>query len=303
MRFFIILVNHYTISNINYLIVYIFIYLLNSICFNYRNKKHNNDYSSFYNNIELSYEKIYMPNLTYKFYKFIIITISDPRNVAKRYIQRLYKDKYSRDLLFIYVIGDGRCKNFICYESKWFNDILYIHIKNNYFNLTTLFLVALKWINKKIKYDYIMKWDDDIIINIPLLYIFINIQMNIVQYCGYLYNATSICRKKNRICYIPFFRYRYTYLPPFIASGVLILNHNASQSIDNYHTKFKSYLIRDDQYIGVIYNILAIKPSSLSKYYIRCITNSKKIKLYNFLSYHTNNDFELYFLYKKLFYK
>lgn len=189
----------------------------------------------------------------------------------------------------------------INYENHIFKDVLYLKIKNHYFNITLLFLSTINWININIKYDYLLKWDVDIIVNIPLLFIFINIHKQTINYCGYLYKRTRVCRNKTKICYVPYSIYNQSYLPFFIASGILILSNSAANKLDKYHKIYKSYMIRDDQYIGVMCNKLLIKPFPLNKYYIRIYTNNTKFNVNSLLAYHSNNINELNELYKLVY--
>lgn len=243
-------------------------------CFNTVNLKFYNDYSKLYFKHTKKCNKLLTPFISNNYYKLIILTISNPGSISKRLAQRYNKEDFNRNILFIYVIGESNCKKCIHYESKEWRDILYLQIKNSYFNLTYLFIESISWINSKLKYDFLLKWDDDIIVNVPLLLLYINAEVKKLHYRGYMYNKTAICRKKIKICYIPYHIYKYTYIPTFIASGLLILSYTTIQKIEHFHKLYNSYLIRDDQYIGVICNKLSIKPSSLNKYYIRCKMNN-----------------------------
>lgn len=107
-------------------------------------------------------------------------------------------------------------------------------IKNYYFNITYLFLEALFWINLKYSYKYLLKWDDDIVVNVPLLLLYTNLNQKPIHYSGYLYFTPKICRNKSRICYIPPSEYKYSFLHSFIASGFLILSKYTSMKIDYY---------------------------------------------------------------------
>lgn len=256
------------------------------------------DYSRYYSYYVYNSSKIFSPAIEKEFYRYIFITISNPINIYKRNIQRYYKKYYKNCSLSFYVIGNSNFMNLTYYENKIYNDVLSFKIKNNYFNITKIFLETISWIKTQITYDYIIKWDDDIIVNIPLFILYINLQRKTLHYTGYLYEKTTICRNKKIICYIPYHIYRYSLLPSFPASGLLILSRNTSQYISYYHKLYKSYMIRDDQYIGVLCNIISIAPSSINKYYIRKNSYNKST-LFNLMAYHTYNEHELYYIYKK----
>lgn len=273
------------------------------ICFHDTSKsaKEFKDYSQFYKTKYIfNCNIIYKPHIYHTFYKYIVLTLSLPCNVKYRKIQRDYKSVYNNYILFVYVIGLHECKNIISLENEVNRDILYLNIINHYFNITILFLESIHWININLNYDYLLKWDIDIIVNIPLLFIYINNQKKSINYAGYLYYKPRVCRNKNRICYIPYKIYKYSNLPSFVASGLLILSKYTSYRINKYHVMYKSYMIRDDQYIGVMCNKLLIKPIAINKYYIRQKVINKTLKYKSLLSYHTNSLSELSNIYKLL---
>lgn len=169
-------------------------------------------------------------------------------------------------------------------------------IKNYYFNITYLFLEALFWINLKYSYKYLLKWDDDIVVNVPLLLLYTNLNQKPIHYSGYLYFTPKIYRNKSRICYIPPSEYIYSFLPSFIASGLLILSKYTSMKIDYYHRIHQLYIIRDDQYIGILCKILSIKPSSLNKYHRRSKRDNNNYKLKYLITYHADNFYDLKFI-------
>lgn len=260
------------------------------------------NYSLFYilkNKVNFRY--IYSPKIRKRYIKFVVLTISNACNINHRLIQRYFRSSFYNDnIFFIFLLGKNKCRNIINHESKLYKDILYINIINNYFNITLMFLNSINWINENFLYDYILKWDDDIVVNFPLLNLFINIQNHTVNYCGYFYHKTKICRNKSRICYIPFFAYRYTYLPPFIASGLLILSKYVSINIYRLYRSYKPYMIRDDQYLGALCSILTVKPIGINRYYNRRGKCESCIRRY--ISYHSYNAHELYALYKMISY-
>lgn len=291
-----------------YLILCIYLYIhFNIIFYNFVKKIHThkefNDYSQFYNfSFPHNSKKIYTPHIKNSFYKYIVITISTPCNINSRDIQRFYRYNYIKNILFIFVIGIFECNSIVYYEKIIYGDILYLHITNHYFNITMLFFESINWVNMNLKYDYLIKWDVDIVVNIPLMFLFINIQKSYINYSGYLYNKTRVCRNKSKICYIPYSIYNNSYLPSFAASGILILSNYLSFKLDKYNKNYKWYMIRDDQYIGVICNKLLIKPIPINKYYIRVNTYNTSFDIKSLLSYHSNSISELNNLYKLLYF-
>lgn len=257
------------------------------------------DFAIFYNiNVEEKNYIILKPLHSLSFYKIITLTISSPCNYFRRNIIRQYISKFQIYAYHIFVIGKCNCKKLIYQESRIHKDILFINYYNHYFNITPILLIALNWINNKFHYNYLIKWDDDIILNIPLLLLYINNHIEALNYCGFFYNKTGICRNRNRICYIPFRLYKYIYIPSFVASGILILSLSISRSINLYRNIYKRYMIRDDQYIGVICKILSIKPVALNNYYFRSCRTTNITKIKQLIAYHTFHYSDLYLIYK-----
>lgn len=165
-----------------------------------------------------------IPTISFSFYKYIFVTISNPCKIIYREIQRKFNFIYIKNILHIFVTGYSECKNIVYEEYNHYKDILILSTKNHYFNITSYFIQAVTWIDRNIKYNYIIKWYDDIIINLPLFQFFINLKNNEIHYGGFIYNSTKICRNKKNICYVPFKIYRYITIPSFSASGMLILS-------------------------------------------------------------------------------
>lgn len=80
---------------INYLLLNLIKLILLLFYKNTKTIKRFDDYSKFYQmNYSYNCNKIYKPYTQYSFYKYIIITLSNPCDAAHRIIQRYYRFDY-----------------------------------------------------------------------------------------------------------------------------------------------------------------------------------------------------------------
>lgn len=75
------------------------------------------------------------------------------------------------------------------------NDIIGLDIVDSYYNLTVFTAYIFKYyIHHNLYADYIVKIDDDIYPNIPLIFLYIGLYMNKSKISGYFYKKMKVSR-------------------------------------------------------------------------------------------------------------
>lgn len=94
----------------------------------------------------------------------------DRRQASRNTWVKEAKEHEMRPLFFIGLPADERTQQELQIEAKQFNDIIQFGFIDNYYNLTLKALSILRWIRKNcLTSDYVLKTDDDVLVNVPLL--------------------------------------------------------------------------------------------------------------------------------------
>lgn len=147
-------------------------------------------------------------------------------------------------------------------EAKQYGDIIMGDFPDTYRNITQKLMMAFKW-TSKINYKYLLKTDDDVYVNIPLLISWINERLNPNEplYAGVLYRA-KIIRDPSHRHFV-----RWKDLPqqnyPWYPKGALyVLSSEVVQEMLEIANRVKMITV-DDAYIGVLASYLGVKPVRL----------------------------------------
>lgn len=215
------------------------------------------------------------------YYKVLFFIESSTNHVNKR--KRIIKTwiniclKISCNYYFV-IATKGKIEE-IEKENK--NDIIGVDILNSYYNLTILTSNIYKYyITFNLYSDYIIKIDDDIYPNIPIIVIYISVYINKLKISGYYYNKMKVSRNRNSSVYLPKSIYPYKIFPNFLAGGFVITHSNLIFKLYKEILKEKRIIYREDMHMAVIYEKLNIKFQKLNYYYHRKERNiTFKIKL------------------------
>lgn len=151
-------------------------------------------------------------------------------------------------------------------ESKIHGDLFICDYKDQYDKILNKLLAAYNWaatVQQKYKFQYILKTDDDVYVNIPRLYRWID-NVGSQQkhlYAGVLY-AGIVTRDKGHRHYVSEDQVPFSYWPPFCKGSMLVLSASLVPKIVKLSRKIQR-IIPDDAYVGLIMNELKIKPVKL----------------------------------------
>lgn len=230
------------------------------------------------------------------YYKVILFIFSSSNNTYKR--NRIKKSwikiclHLSCNYLFVIATKGNLSK--IKIENK--NDILGLDIINSYYNLTILTANIYKYsIVYNLCCDYILKIDDDIYPNIPILFLYINIYINKSKVSGFFYSKTKVTRNINSLIYLPKSIYPLDIFPDFVAGGFVVINSKLILPIYKELLKVKRIIYREDMHMAIIYKRLNITFQKLNYYYHRkqkIITQKNKINDICWHGYNPNPNFK-----------
>lgn len=109
--------------------------------------------------------------------KLVILVSSNAPNIPRRRLIRKYWGNYSHWVTkfqwkVIFVTGGNLDENILQHlyeEGKTYNDILMEDIEESFYKLSFKVMVGLSWLNKNLKYDFLLKCDDDVFVNVDEL--------------------------------------------------------------------------------------------------------------------------------------
>lgn len=107
-------------------------------------------------------------------HKLVILVSSNAPNIARRRLIRKYWGNYSHwttnfQWKVIFVTGGNLDKNILQElqeEGKTYKDVLMEDIEESFYNLSFKVMVGLTWLNKNLKYEFLLKCDDDVFVNV-----------------------------------------------------------------------------------------------------------------------------------------
>lgn len=172
-------------------------------------------------------------------------------------------------------------------KNQYERNIIGIDIIDNYYNLTILSSNIYKYYTLfKLRSDYIIKNDDDIYPNIPIIYLYINTYIDKYKISGYFYAKMKVNRDENSSVYLPYSLYPSIHFPSFVAGGFVITHSSLIPSIYKELLKEKKIIYREDMHLAVIYSKLKIAFQNINRYYHRKEKNIMKIKKHKDICFH-----------------
>ncbi|XP_052104118.1 beta-1,3-galactosyltransferase 5-like [Mytilus californianus] len=251
-------------------------------------------------------------------HKFILVLIySSTYKFDERHIMRNTFGSISnfakRDIVYDFVLGqtsDNILQAKIEKESVRYRDIIQGNFIDSYQNLTYKRVFSLFWVNKFCKdATFVIKIDDDITINIPLLIPYLNNKLNNnitnVLECFTILEARPH-REPGSKWYTPLSDYPFPTFPPYCAG------HSSIMSIDVVKRMYKTtsivpYLWLEDVYgsgfIPWVLNIEIVRPNCYVKdvhqsfnekpchlFYINILQNDDDGSLFNVRRLKNEND-------------
>ncbi|XP_029674255.1 beta-1,3-galactosyltransferase 5 [Formica exsecta] len=169
-------------------------------------------------------------------------------------------------------------------ESRRFSDILQGDFLDTYRNLTYKHLMGLRWATNNCKrIKYIMKMDDDIVVNI--YGILGKLHTGIIEknsLAGYIMKNMIPIREPANKWYVSKTEYADNTYPDFVSGWLYITNSQMANKLINYAESSHKYFWIDDVFVtGILRKVLYIKIQDISKMfttdyrYLECCIKGK----------------------------
>ncbi|XP_011250495.1 beta-1,3-galactosyltransferase 1 [Camponotus floridanus] len=171
-------------------------------------------------------------------YLLIIICSAVANQEARVAIRSTWANKYNLDNLYnstvkiVFLLGQSdndTLNNLIVEENSQYNDIIQERFFDTYNNLTLKSVMMLKWVTSNCdKAKYIMKTDDDMFVNVPLLLQTLHSKTQPEILLGSLIcNARPILDPKNK-WYTPKYMYAEKTYPNYLSGTGYVMSMNVA---------------------------------------------------------------------------
>ncbi|RUS76059.1 hypothetical protein EGW08_016189 [Elysia chlorotica] len=141
-------------------------------------------------------------------------------------------------------------------ESQ-FDDIVQFDMIDSYSNLTRKILLALKWVVHSCKsVQYIIKADQDIFINVPILLSFLKHHGKDNSIYGFMYEGGYVARRGR--WGTPKEAYPLDYYPVYASGNAYVVSRTAAEKLVRLSTHFPYVPIEDAFITGILASVAAI---------------------------------------------
>ena len=108
--------------------------------------------------------------------KLIVLVSSHASHVERRKLIRKYWGNHSHwttpfqwKVIFVTGLFSSSYKNQLHVEGNTYRDVLIENIGESFYTLSFKVMLGLKWVQRNLKYDFLLKCDDDVFVNIDRL--------------------------------------------------------------------------------------------------------------------------------------
>lgn len=150
-------------------------------------------------------------------------------------------------------------------EHKQHGDLLIGDYKDEYRNISTKLLMAFQWASK-IKFNYILKTDDDVYVDIPWLTAWLKARGDEeFLYAGRLYSG-PVQRDKTHRHYVAPDDLSLDYYPVFCKGAMYVLSRNLLTRMVDLSKHIKR-IGPDDAYVGLLAYQLGVKATGIPEFF------------------------------------
>jgi len=199
-----------------------------------------------------------------KKYKLLVLVTTHPSNFERRSIIRQYwgnktKWRTTKEWRTLFITGgieDIKLLNKLHLEAEYYKDILMEDVIESFYNLSYKVMIGLEWANRNFQYDYILKCDDDVFVQVDHMISFLSKQT--YNYAGHVMANQPVYRKgRYKITHGEFSKNKFQ---PYCSGGGFILSFITVNTIlpkFNWDRPLKI----DDAYIGDLVHGVGLQAS------------------------------------------
>ena len=204
--------------------------------------------------------------------KVLILVTSRITSITRRRTIRMTWGKtlhtqVNNDFKTFFMVGkspDEEVMKKVKQESYFYKDIIFGNFYDIFYNLPYKVEIGFEWAYKHCSFDYYVKADDDVFINLENLFELLSRKDTPKEklYLGYKQgNPYTIREGKYKVTYE---EYRTIHLPPFCSGGGFIFSSDAVKNIIPYFQKDPFKL--DDVYIAMLVMNAGMEPRNNNKF-------------------------------------
>lgn len=199
--------------------------------------------------------------------RLVVIVCSAPQNFASRQAIRSTWGKdsiWTKSAKVFFVIGrtsQNVTDMFISMEKVEYGDVIHYNLVDSYYNLTLKSVSALKWATTRCpNAKYVMKTDDDMFVNIPLLQkSVLRFKLGNVVVGKLIVNARPI-RNKSSKWYVPYETYVDQYYPNYLSGTGYVMSQSAAALLYNSSLTVPFISLEDVFITGICAKNESVKP-------------------------------------------
>ncbi|XP_029038411.1 beta-1,3-galactosyltransferase 5 [Osmia bicornis bicornis] len=221
-----------------------------------------------------------------------IVTSSANNSLQRIAVRHSYPNEMLKSLGIrrVFLLGIPKEKDIWTYifkESEIHNDLLQGNFLEDYRNLTLKHLMGLRWASRNCKATFLIKSDDDIVLNIFEVLRFLHkrvINENVLS--GYVLRKMKPVRISNNKWFVTKEDFSGDVYPDFLSGWFYITNLKNAHLLVSASEKVKNFFWIDDVYItGMLRQECDIKIEELNNYYatdyryLECCIQGRKKKL------------------------
>lgn len=199
--------------------------------------------------------------------KLVIIVCSAPQNFASRQAIRSTWGKdttWTKNAKVLFVIGrtpQNVTDMFVSMEKIEYGDVIHYNLVDSYYNLTLKSVSALKWATTRCaNAKHVMKTDDDMFVNIPLLLKSV-LQLDLANVVvGKLITKARPIRDKNSKWYVPYETYLDQYYPNYLSGTGYVMSQSGAALLYNSSLSVPFISLEDVFVTGICAKNESLKP-------------------------------------------
>lgn len=176
---------------------------------------------------------------------------------------------YTELVTTVFLLGQAKdelLRKLVATEAKYYGDVVTGSFLDSYRNLTLKTKLGFEWVNRRCKFEYFLKTDDDIFVNINGLVKWLRSLPRENLYTGRCAFNKSVIRIPNHKWAVPKTMYERDYFPPYCVGMGYILSSDVLKKIIKAIPS-QAFVVLEDVFVGLLIEKFNIKPVDNSRYF------------------------------------
>ncbi|XP_066932653.1 lactosylceramide 1,3-N-acetyl-beta-D-glucosaminyltransferase A-like [Clytia hemisphaerica] len=166
-------------------------------------------------------------------------------------------------------------------EMKHHGDLIVGDVKESFYTLSKKLSIGIDWLHRNLVFDFVLKTDDDVFINIPKVLKALNTLPSHIQYFGHVMWRQPV-ERKGRYKLTPD-EFKHDRFDPYCSGGGFIVRQGVIEKIA-WYLVFNRPLKYEDAYFGSLAFKAGVVPSkAYDKYFLmrnhKCIYHGRDVSI------------------------